>query len=143
MRPLWIAGLVTALVGTAIAGYLTAVRLSGSEIACAGGGGCESVQASRYGFMLGVPLPYLGLAFYLTVTALMAAGLRAERAVDIVLPVLLLLTLAGAIFSGYLTGIQAAVLGQFCMWCLGSAFVETTLLALSAALLWVRSHEVA
>ena len=48
-----IAGL--ALVGLAIAAYLTYTRYSGAQIACATGG-CEPVQQSRYAEIAGIPV---------------------------------------------------------------------------------------
>jgi uncharacterized membrane protein len=128
--------LAFALVGVGIAGYMTATHLFGGSVACIGGGGCEQVQASRFAYLAGIPLPYLGLGFYLIVAGLLAAGWRGRASLDVVLPVLLLLTLSGALFSGYLTGLQAAVIGAYCVWCLASAVTETTLLALTIALLW-------
>ena len=142
MKPYWTAALVLALVGVAIAGYLTSTHLFNAQIACVGGSSCEEGQGSRFGTMMGIPLPYLGLGFYLTVLALVAVGLRRPALRDMVLPVMLILTLSGAIFSGYLTGVQAAVLGQFCMWCLGSAATETSLLAVTGILLYGRTKGV-
>jgi uncharacterized membrane protein len=135
-----VGALVFALLGVSIAGYLSITHLSGGSTACIGGGGCSDVQASRFAYLAGVPLPYLGLAFYLTVTVLLFAGWRGKLSLDVALPVLLLLTLSGALFSGYLTGLQAAVIGAFCTWCLASAVTETTLLALTVTLLWAHSR---
>ncbi|MSQ10520.1 MAG: vitamin K epoxide reductase family protein [Dehalococcoidia bacterium] len=142
MRNLWIGALVFALMGVGITSYMTVTHLSGASVACIGGGGCDEVPASRFAYLAGIPLPYLGLGFYLTVTALLLAGWRHKLSLDVVLPALLLLTLSGALFSGYLTGLQAAVIGAFCTWCLASAVTETTLLALSITLLWVHSRSV-
>lgn len=142
MKPYWTAALVLALIGVGIAGYLTSTHLFNAQIACVGGSSCEEVQGSRFGTMMGIPLPFLGLGFYLAVLTLVAVGRTKPVLRDTVLPILLILTLSGAIFSGYLTGVQAAVLGQFCMWCLGSAATETSLLAVTGILLYARSKGV-
>jgi uncharacterized membrane protein len=53
-----LSSVVLALLGLAIAGYLTYVHYRGLHVAClAGGGGCEQVQASRYAKLAGVPVP--------------------------------------------------------------------------------------
>ncbi len=52
-----------ALVGMGIAAYLVYARLTDTRIACATGG-CETVQASRYSEILGIPIAVLGLVAY-------------------------------------------------------------------------------
>jgi len=136
VKNLWLMALAFALLGVGIAGYMTATHLFGGSVACIGGGGCDQVQASRFAYLAGIPLPYLGLGFYLTVTALLAGGWSGRLSPDVALPLLLLLTLSGALFSGYLTWLQAAVIGAFCVWCLASAVTETALLSLTIALMW-------
>ena len=51
-----------ALLELAVAIYLEIERARGRSVACPiGGGGCETVQQSRYSKLAGVPLPILGL----------------------------------------------------------------------------------
>ena len=54
-----------AVVGLLISAYLTWVHYAGVAPVCVGGsGGCETVQASSYATLLGVPVAALGLVGY-------------------------------------------------------------------------------
>ena len=66
-RPDWIVvGL--ALAGLAVAGYLTALKLGGTQaFLCRDGSGCDVVQASRYSVLAGVPTAVWGAAIYLAI----------------------------------------------------------------------------
>ena len=89
-----------AALGVAIAGYLTAVHFSGALALCAGAGGCETVQASRFATVAGAPVALLGLGLYLALLGL--AGWRAARgpaAPDAVPLALFGLALAGTLYS--------------------------------------------
>jgi uncharacterized membrane protein len=57
-----------ALVGVAIAGYLTYVHYAGVSITCSTGG-CETVQHSRYAEIFGVPVALLGLLAFVGILA--------------------------------------------------------------------------
>jgi len=59
---------VLALIGIAIAGYLTWVHYAGLEPVCVGGGGgCERVQSSRWAELAGIPVAVLGLGGYIVI----------------------------------------------------------------------------
>ena len=64
-RRLRIAILVLSLIGIGIAGYLTYVHYEGLKVLCLSSGGCETVQASRYAKLDGVPVAVLGLLGYI------------------------------------------------------------------------------
>lgn len=114
---------IVALVGVAIAGYLTYVRAVGEAPACSTGG-CEKVQSSEYSEVLGVPVALLGLLAYL---AILGAALRAGPAAAAAGAGL---SLAGVLFAGYLLYVQLAVIDAVCIWCLGSDVVIATLAVL-------------
>jgi uncharacterized membrane protein len=92
-----------AIVGVAVAGYLTWVHYADLQPICVGGSGaCERVQASEYALLFD-----LGR----TATAFLA--------------------LAGALFSVYLTYIELAELHAVCQWCVVSALLMLALAAVS------------
>ncbi len=64
-RRLLIAIIVVCLLGIADAGYLTYVHYAGIKVACLAHGGCETVQASRWSKLDGVPVSLLGLIGYI------------------------------------------------------------------------------
>jgi uncharacterized membrane protein len=116
---------VLAVLGAAIAGYLTWVHFAELEPYCVGGtGGCERVQSSPYAELAGVPVAVIGLAGYLAVLASLALPDRSLTA---------FLALVGAGFNAYLTYLELAVIDAICQWCVASAVVMTALAVTSVA----------
>jgi uncharacterized membrane protein len=109
--------LIPALLGIALAGYLTVVAILDTlPAACAAGSGCDLVQTSRFASFLGVPTAAWGLAGYvsLTLVALFVRDVRRHAA--------LALALAAAALgvSVYLTAVSVFTIGATCYWCLAS-----------------------
>ena len=127
-RTLRIAAACVALAGMAIAGYLTWVHYDGAALVCVAGGGCETVQRSRYAELAGVPVALLGLVAYTVVFALVlrdTPGARLGAA---------MLALVGLVFSAYLLVLQLAVIDAVCVWCMANDVVIAPLLAIVTAL---------
>jgi uncharacterized membrane protein len=118
--------------GMLVAGYLTWLHWSGSRALCAGVGDCETVQNSPYAEVAGIPVALLGLGMY---AALFGLALYRRRAHPEVLPALGLaifgISLAGVLYSAYLTYIELAVIHAICPWCVTSAVLITLIFALS------------
>ncbi len=117
----------------ALAGYSDAVYLSVKHLYSADAGcliteGCDQVLKSEYASFLGIPLAYMGLAYYLIV--ILGAVLFEQKRDEGILKALFLVNLSGFAFSVWLVYLQAFVLNAFCSWCLFSAFVTTSLLAI-------------
>jgi uncharacterized membrane protein len=90
-----------AVIGVAIAGYLTWVHYADIEPICAGGGGgCEKVQTSSYAELAGVPVALIGLIGYLAILGSLLVPGEAGRMGGA------LLALAGFGFSAYLTYLE-------------------------------------
>ncbi len=130
--PLVLAGL--ALVGVGISAYLTATHYGHKTIACAGVGQCDYVNSSEYARIAGLPVSVLGLLLYGVLLVAALAWLvrpRSETA-----PVLYWgVALSGAGYAAYLTYVELGVLHAICVWCVASAMVLATSLALSTAAL--------
>jgi uncharacterized membrane protein len=123
---------VLALLELIVAAYLEIERARGRSVACPiGGGGCETVQHSRYSKLAGVPLPLLGLvgAASMFVTTLLSDP-RARTAAFV-------LAVSGALFSLYLAGLQAFEIHAYCAWCLSSAVIWLALAA-TTGVAWLR-----
>ena len=107
-----------AILGGAIAAYLTYVHYAHTSPICTTGG-CEQVQKSKYAELAGVPVALLGLLAYCTVlvTTLFRGVAAAFTAV--------LVALVGVAFSGYLLWAQIVPIGALCQWCLGNDIVIT------------------
>ena len=139
-RRMWLAML--ALLGAFIAAYLTLYHYGyiGTLICTGGSQGCETVQTSKYSRLMGFPVAAWGLGYYLSVLALAIVGTTDRFAESRGFAVLLLaLTGWGAVFSGYLTYLEAGPIGAWCQWCIASAIVAA-LLFFVALLDWRRSR---
>ncbi|MCL6438913.1 MAG: vitamin K epoxide reductase family protein [Rubrobacteraceae bacterium] len=129
-------GLRTALVALAVIGlgisaYLTWVHFEGIAPVCAGGShGCETVQASRYATLAGIPVPLLGLFGYALL--FVSVLVRGEGGAYLGL----LVTLVGTLFSAYLTYLELFVIHAICQWCVTSAVVMLLSFVLAFIRVW-------
>jgi uncharacterized membrane protein len=113
---------VLALLGLAVAGYLTYVHYAELKPICAGGGaGCERVQNSRYAELAGIPVALLGLIGYALILASLWVPGEAGRLGGAVL------ALAGFGFSAYLTWLELFEIDAICQWCVVSAVLMSAL----------------
>src|SRR5262245_33739374 len=118
-----------ALLGLLDAAYLTLERFSPQvALVCPLGGGCATVQASRWSTLPpggGLPVALLGVGGYALLAGLALAGLHRERLGAVPLaPALLAVASSGVLMSAYFVALQAVVIGAFCTWCLASAALE-------------------
>lgn len=112
-----------AVVGGAIAAYLTYVHYAHVAPICTTGG-CEQVQRSRYAELAGIPVALLGLVAYAGL-----AGTAALRGVAAAFAGVLV-AFVGVAFSGYLLWAQLGPIGAICQWCIGNDVVITTVAVL-------------
>lgn len=121
------------LIGLGVAGYLAYVETQAVPAVCGPVGDCNAVQVSSYARLFGIlPIGVLGVIGYLVILGLWAlsrfAGdeLRSKSLAGV-----FGLSLAGTLFSIYLTYLEPFVIRAVCMWCLSSAVIMTLLLILS------------
>jgi len=117
-----------ALVGFFLALYLWLHQIGvGGELKC-GTGGCDTVQASRWAMVLGIPVAAYGVVGYAAILAVALAGLQ-PAALERRRPALLLAALAtgGVLFSAWLTYLELFVIHAICRWCVGSAVTITAI----------------
>lgn len=129
MNPLWRGIYFTlALAGFADAVYLTTKHIYQADAGCLLSDGCDAVLKSEFSTFMGIPLAYMGLAYYLLIVIGITAYEQSRKSE--LLKGLFLLNLAGFAFSLWLVYLQAFVLNAFCTWCLFSAAVTTLLLSI-------------
>jgi uncharacterized membrane protein len=129
-RPDWIV-ICLALAGVAVAGYLTALKLGGTQaFLCRDNSGCDVVQASRYSVLAGVPTAMWGAAIYLAIAVLAAIPRTVRR-----WQAAFMLASGAVAFSLYLTSISIFVIGATCKYCLASGGIAVALLV---AMVWRR-----
>ena len=113
-----------AAAGFAIAAYLAWLKWMGGNAAfCLSGSGCDVVQASRYGTLLGVPTALWGALLYAAIGTLAGLGLTASRWAWA-----FYLAAAGVGFSIYLTAVSVLVIYATCAYCLASGAITVAIL---------------
>jgi len=128
--PAW----VLTVVGLGISGYLTVTHYDESALVCSASQtvDCHAVTTSEYSTLLGIPMPLLGLAFFLGFGALITpwalrsawAPLRWGRLAS---------TVVGVLFVVYLVAVELALLHKICLWCTGVHVVTVLLFLLVLA----------
>lgn len=117
---LWHVSLVLVAIGLIISGYLSYVKLTNVEMACAAGSvfNCDVVQNSSYSRMFNIPIAWLGLATYIVIGVLLLIQNRVAFLREYGMLLLFGLVLFGWVYSMYLVYVQFFVLKALCMWCL-------------------------
>ena len=120
IRPILIA--LFAFFGMVDALYLSMKRNAG-PIPCHITRGCTDVLTSKYSEIAGVPLSWIGLAFYVTIFSLAIFKIfeNPEGPSGVPLRGIFYLSGTALIISALLVGIQAFILKAFCEYCLLSA----------------------
>lgn len=118
-----------ALLGIADAGYLSANHFLGTEIKCLLVHGCDIVTNSVYSAIAGIPVAYLGLAYYLIMFGTITIAI--ENRSNQLIRLIALLSLAGFGFSLWFLYVQAFILEAFCTYCLISLGTSTAIFILA------------
>lgn len=121
-----------ALIGVFVSLYLTLYKLGYIGTLACGTGGCETVQLSKWGDFLGVPVAGWGVVYYVAVLGLAIASVQ-ERFADSrrLTTALLFVTGWGLLFTLWLTYLELFVIHAICRWCVGSAAMTVALFALA------------
>jgi uncharacterized membrane protein len=124
---------ILAVIGLAIAVYLSYVEVSETRAVCGPVGNCNAVQNSPYAKLFGIlPIPVMGMFGYLAIIIVwffrQFGPAPLKRLVRIVLWGLAIFSV---LFSSYLTFLEPFVIGASCAFCLASAIVVTIILWVS------------
>jgi len=127
----WVRGsLVTlglAIVGLAIAGYLTWAHYQHDALVC-GLGDCETVQTSQYSEVAGLPIAILGMGMFGAIIALVLIRSWRSSLTDVASAGIIFLTLTGVLYYAYLTWIEIFELEAICQWCVLSSLMTVGIL---------------
>ena len=114
------------LAGLFLAFYLVAHNLGWAPPILCGTGDCGIVQSSKYAWVGPIPVSAIGLGGYLALFVLSLLGLQESMAGSRLIALLLFGgALAGVLYSGYLTYLEAAVIKAWCRYCVASAILIT------------------
>ena len=123
---------LVAMIGVFLSLYLTMFKLGYIGTLACGSGSCETVQLSKWGDFLGVPVAAWGTGYYAIVLGLAFAGVQGRFEGSARLTNwLVYVTGAGLLFSIWLTYLELFVIHALCRWCLGSAAMTLTLFGLA------------
>lgn len=118
------------IIGLLDSAYLTWVK-SVEKGVCGVSGGCEVVNTSQYSSIAGVPIAVLGGGAYLVMLAILLLETR-RGFFELNGPLLVFgISLAGVLYSVYLTYLELYVIRAICPFCVLSAVVLTLILILS------------
>ena len=123
---------VLALIGIFVASYLSYIHWFPESNLCTGLGDCETVNASRWATIRGVPIAVLGLGMYVLILGLSLYRLRVKTEPNtMIAPVIFGLSLVGVLYSGYLTYLELFVIHAICPYCVASAIFVTLIFGLA------------
>jgi uncharacterized membrane protein len=126
---------VLAVVGIAIAGYLTIVHYRESLLVCSGISDCETVQTSKYAEIVGVPVALLGLLTFVLLLALAIVRILQPERTDVTTMITFVLIVGAVGFYIYLTYLEVFVINAVCQWCVASSLVMVGMLISESILL--------
>lgn len=124
------------IAGLAVSAYLMwGYTVPGATLSCGGSSGCETVKNSIYANLAGVPLPVLGLISYMSLLVLLVLQKQSIIGQPGWSPYIALaifgISLAGVLYSAYLTYIELFVIYAICRWCVASAMIMLAIFVLS------------
>jgi uncharacterized membrane protein len=133
LPPAWfqVAAWLLTLAGLGISVYLTITHYDEGALVCSASKtvDCHAVTTSEYSTLAGIPMPLLGLAFFVAFGALMTPWalrstwppLRWARVASVSVGVLMVV---------YLVTVELAILHKICLWCTGVHAVTVLLFLL-------------
>jgi uncharacterized membrane protein len=127
--------IVLDIIGLLIALYLSVVEAGGGVPYCGPLKGCETVAASEYSRIAGIPVAVYGVGLSLILLTLAVAWVRTNKTA--LLDVHYGLSLIGVIFEVYFLSLQVFVIHAVCIWCTayGVSLVARFLVVM---VIWIR-----
>lgn len=114
--------LAASFFGFYVAWYIRRHKKSGEKMVCPLDSDCENVVHSDYSKFLGIPLEFMGMAYYTIIFMTYVVETWKPGSLPLIATQMVLGTTAAAfVFSIYLIGIQLFKLKEWCTWCLISA----------------------
>ena len=117
------------LLGLAVSSFLFYEYTLSGPIFCPAGVGCDIVRASPYSNFFGIPIPILGVIFYLTMAILSVVHTH-ELPRKLIKKLQLFIAVVGVGFGTYLTFLEGFVIKAFCFWCVLSFIISVAILLL-------------
>ncbi len=132
LRHLAMAAMGVSLVGFIDSAYLSISRVLDANVPCTLTHACDTVLKSEYSLILGIPVVFLGVIYYLTM--FFGAYGYLEFASSTYLKFVAALSVMGLVFSGWFVYVQLQILHAICQYCMLSAITSGALFCLG---LWM------
>ncbi len=126
-----VATFILAGLGIIDSAYLSWVKLTHTAVYCGGSGECETVANSPYAEIAGIPIAFIGLAGYVGILACVYLEARSSFWQQNSPLIIFGMTLAGTLYSAYLTYVEIAVIHAICPYCVVSAILMTLLFVIA------------
>jgi len=124
--------IITALVGLVDSAYLIWIKIANDKAYCLPGlGDCWTVNTSRYSQVFGIPISVFGVIGYLIILLVFLYKNRNVFLQNNHVTLLFGMTLAGFLYSVYLTYLELFIINAICPFCVLSATAMTVLFVLS------------
>lgn len=124
-----------AMVGLATSGFLAWEYAQSGSIACpVAGTGCDVVRQSQFSAVLGIPVPWLGVAYYSSFALIEALHREFGAYQRVVGRLIVSLAVLGVVASAWFTYLEAFVIRAWCFWCVVSAGCAVALLLVATAI---------
>lgn len=117
--------MVLSFVGIVDSVFLTAEHFKGNPVLCLLIEGCDIVLTSQYSVILGIPVPILGLLYYLSIFCFAFFSFIKRK--EIVLKYLSVFSVVGFLMSAWFVYLQIFVIKALCTYCLLSTFLSASL----------------
>lgn len=128
--------IVVACIGIFIAGTLSYAHVTNSMPPCGPTGpGCGDVLSSKYAYIAGVPVAFIGLAAYIAIAGLsLLRSAKSGSDWSFLVKLTFALSSIGVLASFGFTFLSLVFLGHVCIWCISSAITMIVLFFLHASL---------
>ncbi len=117
---------IFSLLGLGVATFLFYEYSLNGPIFCPTGKGCDIVRASPYSNFFGIPIPLLGMAYYLTM-AILSVVHSHQLPHWLVRKLQFWASAAAVLFGVYLTYLEAFIIGAYCFWCVSSFIISVVI----------------
>jgi len=131
MKKIVSSSIFLSLVGLLDASYLTWMKFTHHESACMGVGDCYTVNMSKYSTIHGIPIALLGFGAYLVILLALLFEEKHPFLKENASLIVFGISLAGVVYSAYLSYLEEFVLHAWCPYCVISAIVITLIFFLS------------
>jgi uncharacterized membrane protein len=114
---------ILACLGILDAAYLLVYKFTENDAFCFGSGGCHDVNFSSYSEIGGIPVSVFGLIAFLVIAGILLLEPRLKIATENGPLAVFGISLAGVVFTAYLTWLEIYVIHAICPFCVASAII--------------------